>query len=169
MPTSKDPKKRARQLANLRTGPPARQGNQLARQHGSYAEVTAEDRAGEVEMIFEALAADAPIRGADGGLPAADSVVVEMLAENRVRRKRVNLEELRHGIEDRNGQIRSIVQFGWRLDEQALRLCSELGMTPAARARIGVDVVKGLSAAERLEDHLARTYGDEVIEGEATE
>ena len=163
MPLSRDPAARARQLANLRrSGPPAPSGNQFARRHGAYARLAAEELEGKTREIFDALAADAPVRTPDGALPAPDALVVRLLAECLVRRERVHTETLKHGLENRDGSLRGIAAFGLRLDEQALALCRELGLTPAARAKLGVDLVRGLAAIDQLDAHLAETYGGAV-------
>lgn len=70
MPLSGDPDARARQLANLRPGartaPP---GNRRALSHGGYAAVTRDRLDTKVREVYDALAADAPLRDLDGGLP----------------------------------------------------------------------------------------------------
>lgn len=166
-PLSGDPAARQRQLANLRTGPPAPRGNRIGLRHGAYARITEAELDDKARLIFDALAADAPVRAADGGLPRHDSLVVRMLAENRVRRQRIAVEELRHGVEGKDGRLRGVIQYGTRLDDQAMALAIELGMTPRSRAALGLDLVTAASAAERLEAHIRANYGD-VIDSEAS-
>ncbi len=140
---SSDPAKRARSLANLRrSGPPAPRGNSFAATHGAYARITEVELDRKTREIFAALALDAPVRAADGGLPAHDALVVRMLAENRVRRERCTASEIRHGIEERDGRVRPVVEIGLRLDDQALALAKELGMTPRSRAALGLDLAR---------------------------
>jgi hypothetical protein len=109
--------------------------------------------------IYEAIAADAPVRAEDGGLPSHDTLVVRMLAEVMVRRERVRLEELRHGFEAPDGKLRGVVEYGLRLDAQALEITKELGMTPRSRAALGLDLMRATSANEQLSDHISRRYG----------
>jgi hypothetical protein len=157
---SRDPQKRERQLANLRRGgPPAPLGNTRALKSGAWARISEAELQGKVREVFDALAADAPVRE-DGALPAADALVVRLLAENRVRRERVSASELRHGIENGDGSVRAVVHLGLRLDAQALDLARELAMTPRARVALGVDLVRAASADDRLREHLQRTYGN---------
>jgi hypothetical protein len=168
MPTSRDPGRRQRQLANLRRGgPPAPLGNQRAVVHGAYARILEHELEEKTAELFAALAADAPVRADDGGLPSHDAVVVGMFAEVLVRRERVRREELLHGLETRDGRIRGVVEYGLRLDAQALEYAKELGMTPAARAKLGLDLARVATAQDRLDEHLAATYGD-AIEGTGT-
>ncbi|MDQ6776021.1 MAG: hypothetical protein M3071_07335 [Actinomycetota bacterium] len=153
MPTSRDPDRRQRQLANLkRGGTVAPAGNKHAVKHGAYARIAEAELEEKTRLLFDALAADAPVRAADGRLPAYDAVVVRMFAEVLVRRERVRIEELRHGLETRDGRIRGVVEYGLRLDGQALDLARELGMTPAARAKLGLDLAR---THRTLEDEIA--------------
>ena len=97
---------RERSLANLkRGGTVAPAGNQRARTHGAYALVAEAELEEKAREVYHALAADAPVRASDGGLPAHDSLAVRMLAEVLVRRERVRVEELRHGIETKDGKL----------------------------------------------------------------
>lgn len=49
--------------------------------HGAYAQVVVERLEAKQREVFEALAADAPLRDPDGSLPAADGVTVRLLAD----------------------------------------------------------------------------------------
>ena len=91
MPLSRDPNKRARQLANLGSRPPAPPtGNRRAVRHGGYSEALVADVSDEVRELMAALGDVAPVRDPDGGLPAADVVAVERAARllRRYRRSR---------------------------------------------------------------------------------
>src|SRR3954463_6928704 len=79
MPLSRDRSARERQLDNLRRAPSAPLGNRRAVQHGGYARVALEQLDAKAVEVFDALAADAPLRGPRGELPAADSVPVRLL------------------------------------------------------------------------------------------
>ena len=163
MPLSSDPAARQRQLANLTPGAGAGDGGLLrARTHGAYAQVAERELDEKVGEVYRAISADVPVHDQDGSLPAADAIPVRMLAESLVRRERVRESELRHGIEARDGKLRGIVEFGLRLDGQILRLCEQLGLTPRARAALGLDLarmakakpgdVRGLIAAMNADD-----------------
>jgi hypothetical protein len=160
MPLSRDPAARARQLANLRPGGGAGdRGLARARTHGAYAEITAEQLRGEELRVYEALAADAPVRDPDGGLPAADTLIVRQLAEARVRLQRISDHLMARGIERKDGSLRPAVELELRIRAHVLDLMRELGMTPKARVAMGVDLVRAATASDRLQDHLARNYG----------
>ena len=166
MPTSRDPARRARQLANLRNAPAAPSGNRRAVKHGAYARIADSELEAKAAEIFDAVAADAPVRAADGGLPAADVIAVRLLAETLIRRERVLAEEVAHGIEiasgPRKGELRGIAQYGLRLDGQVIDLLDRLGMTPAARAKLGLDLAR---TARTLEEEIAAA-GDPWVESE---
>lgn len=159
MPLSTNPDARKRQLENLRNAPPAPHGNRRHLIHGAYAAVSASRIDAKVREMFEAIAADAPVRADDGGLPAADALPVRMLAEVLCRLDSIADYLARRGWQDEDGQPRSVLDIEHRLRTHAVELMKELGLTPAARAKLGLDVVRGLSAAEQLDAHLQGRYG----------
>lgn len=153
---SRDPAKRAKSLANLRAGAGAGDGGLArARKHGAYAAVAERELSEKVREVYDAVGADLPVLDADDGVPAHDTVIVRQLAETLVRRERVRESELRHGIEAPDGKLRGVVEFGLRLDGHILQLCQQLGMTPVARAKLGLDLV-------RAQDVAARTLADDL-------
>jgi phage terminase small subunit len=134
---------RERQLANLRNAPAAPPGNQRRLTHGGYAVVAAEQMEAKAREVFEALAADAPLRDAGGDLPAADTLAVRLLAEVLVRLDRVAADVRDHGWKDaKTGEPRPVLELEGRLRSEALTLARELGMTPASRAKLGLDLVR---------------------------
>lgn len=145
---STDPRKRARQRSNLRQGPAAPKGNQLARSHGGYAVVTARERDEKAREVFAALSADAPLRGPDGGLPAADTAVVSLFSRCLVQLERVEQDMADHGWRDRKtGEPRPVVDLARRLRAEALDYAESLGMTPRSRARLGLDLQRSFDLA----------------------
>jgi hypothetical protein len=183
MPLSSDPDKRAKQIANLKPG--AGRGSRAgalarARTHGFYAEITGEQLRDEEARIYEALAADAPVRDADGGLPAADSLIVRQLAESLTRLQRITSHLIARGIERNDGTAKPALELELRVRAHILSLMTELGMTPKSRAALGVDVARVASAkladiaaelaeAEQRETDVAGSAGEppdaDVIEG----
>ena len=159
MPLSRDPRARARQLANLRPGAGAGDGGlQRATTHGAYAEITENQLRDQELRIFEALAADAPVRAPDGGLPREDTLIVRQLAESLVRLQRISTHLIAKGIEKEDGSLRPAVELELRVRGHVLDLCRELGMTPKARAALGVDLVRAATAGDRLADHIQNRY-----------
>ncbi len=159
MPTSRDPAKAAIQRANLRNAPAAPRGNQRTRVHGAYAALPAERVDAKVREVASALAEDAPVRAADGGLPAADAVAVRQLAEALCRLDDIAEYLSRRGWEDNSGKPRPVLDYEGRLRSHVLDLLRELGMTPRARAALGLDLVRAASAGDQLDAHLAAKYG----------
>ena len=163
-PTKRRPSKDvARRPDGTRTFLP---GNQAAIRHGAYARLTEVELSDTVHQLVEAIGADLPVREVDGGVPAQDAIPLRLLAETLIRRERVRETERLQGIETDDGKLRGVVEFGLRLDAQIIKLCEQMGLTPAARAKLGLDLVRTQSAGKQLEDHLRKTYGEgEVIDG----
>ena len=159
-PLSNDPERRERQLQNLVPGHAAAGlGNRRAVQHGAYATL-APDRVDEkVREIFDALATVAPVRESDGGLPPADVAAVRQLADTLLRIETIGEYLSRKGWEGEDGKPRPILEFEARLRAHSLELMRELGMTPAARARLGLDITRIATAGEKLDEHLQQRYG----------
>jgi hypothetical protein len=143
VPLSNDPKKAAIQKANLRRGGPApTPGTQLAVKHGAFAKVALPRLDAKTREITDALAADAPVRAADGGLPAADLPAVRLLADTLCRLDSIGEYLERRGWESEDGKPRPVLEYEARLRSQSLDLLKELGMTPASRAKLGLDLAR---------------------------
>ena len=152
MPLSDDPEKRARQLANLKPRPvPAPYG---ARRHGGYSTVTAERLAPRTREIFDALALDAPLRDQGGELPAADAGIVQLLAQALCRLEDVtDYLEQTGWLDQKTGEPRTaVLEIERRLQSMTAGLMDKLGMTPASRARLGLDLARTIDAAQVLSE-----------------
>jgi phage terminase small subunit len=126
--------------------------------HGAYAALSPERIGAKVRAVTDALAQDAPVRDVDGGLPAADAVVVRQLGEALCRLDDISAYLQRRGWEDESGRPRPVLEYEGRLRGHVLDLLRELGMTPKSRAALGLDLMR---AAETLDGYLETTYGDE--------
>lgn len=157
-PLSKDPEKRAKQLANLnRTPPTPPAGNRRAQRHGAYAAVGAEEREGEMRRIFDALSADLPLRDPDGGPPAADGVAVELLADCLVQLRRARADVEDHGWRDpKTGDPRPVVDRAQRLRREAFEYAEALGLTPRGRLKLGLDLARGVDLARQAAEDFER-------------
>lgn len=148
MPLSPDPRKRARQLANLSPRPPAPPvGNRRAVTNGGYAAVAVERLDAKAREVYEALAADAPLRGPGGELPAADAPQVRLLAECLCRIDDLAAYLCDRGLLDSEGAVRPAVELEGRLRREAADHLDALGMTPRSRAKLGLDVARGRDLA----------------------
>jgi hypothetical protein len=167
MGLSPDPRRRSRQLQNLRRGgaPPATPGNQRAKSHGGYAAVAKDRLNAKTREVFEAVSADAPLRDVDGGLPRHDTVAVAMLAQALCRLEDVGAYLTLHGLIDDHGEPRAAVDIERRLRVEIADALDSLGMTPRARARLGLDL------ARTVEFDLARAMSDlpDVIDADGEE
>lgn len=152
MPLSRDEEARSRQLKNLRRGgPPAAAGNALAATHRGYSAVSAREQDAKARAVYDALAADAPLRAPDGGLPRSDSMVVGLLARCLVRLERVEDDMDAHGWRDReSGEARPVVELEGKLRREALDYARELGMTPRSRLALGLDLQRGFDLAQAM-------------------
>jgi hypothetical protein len=172
MPLSKDPRARSRQLANLRRGDTKPTGNQSARTHGGYARVVLDRLEERERLIFEALAEDAPLRDENGNLPRRDAVAVRLLAQCLCRLEDVSANVNVYGVLEqrgkRKGQIRPAVELEARLRVEAREHCAGLGMSPAACARLGVDVARVANATQSLGMIEAELTGEVVAEDGAS-
>ncbi|MEA2199446.1 MAG: hypothetical protein QOI89_42 [Solirubrobacteraceae bacterium] len=140
-----------RSLANLKRGNnDAPLGNTQTVRHGGYAQVAAEALDMKAREVYDALAADAPLRAADGSLPSHDAVVVRLLADTLCR-----LDSLGAWLAGRwaTEQARPALELEMRLRTQALDLAESMGMTPRSRSRIGLDLVRAeVSMSDTLAD-----------------
>ncbi len=153
MPLSKDPRKRANQLANRRNGPPALKGNKHTLQHGASASPANIGGIPEARReLFEAIAASAPVRAADGSLPAADAAAVEVAATELARYRQVNAWIDEHGLVDRKGRPWPVVAEVGKIASRLTALLAELGMTPKSRAALGLDLARGFDLAKHWEE-----------------
>jgi phage terminase small subunit len=156
---SSDPAKRARQLQNLGPHPGRRP------LHGAYAQLAPERIEAKVAEVFEAVAADAPLRDRDGGLPAADGVAVRMLAECLCRLETVTAHLRDFGVLDQQTrEVRPAVHVEAKLRREVADWLDALGMTPRARAKLGLDVARATGGAFDLARHLADVE-DEAADG----
>lgn len=143
MPLSRREAARARQLANLTPRPPTPpEGNQRARRHGGYAVVAAKRMEAKAAEVFDAVAADAPLRDHDGGLPAADAALVRLTAEALCRLEDVSANIRDHGLLDGKGDVRPVVDLERRLRAEVADHLDALGMSPRSRAKLGLDVAR---------------------------
>lgn len=123
-------------LANLRRGGTvAPQGNRYRVTHGAYAELALESIEEKAAQIVAALHEDVPVDGPWG-------VPIRLLAETLLRLDGVTDYLRRRGWEDDDGNPRTAVDLEGRLHDRALGLAKELGLTPLAASKLGVNVAR---------------------------
>jgi hypothetical protein len=151
MPLSTDPRKRSRQLANLRPAPAPEAGNDRARRHGGYARVATERMERKVAEVFDALADDMPLKD-HGGL-GADAALVRVAAECACRLEDVSGYLRDYGLVDSNTDaLRThVIELEGKLRRELADYLDALGMSPRSRVKLGVDLVHAqLDAATLL-------------------
>src|SRR5215211_3414532 len=164
MPLSRDPRRRARQLANLAPRPPAPpEGNRRHVTHGGTARVLTKDMDAKVREIFDAIGHDLPVTDESGQMPPADAPAVKLLAECMVRLDGIASYIRDHGqVDPKSGQLReSVFALERSLRNEARDHLEGLALNPRSRYRIGVDYVRGRSVIEAMEaDWHAEQDGD---------
>lgn len=154
MGLSSDPEKRAKQLANLNPkAGSAPKGNKHATTHGAFARVIESRLEDRVLVVIRALAEDAPLRAADGGLPVEDLAIVRLLAECLCRVEDVSGFLRDYGIRDpKTKDLRRAVDREADLRKEAAGYLDQLGMTPRARARLGLDLARTVDLATAMSE-----------------
>lgn len=163
MPLSADPEARAKQLANLRPGArTAPEGNSRARRHGGYSEALVANVEAEIIELRDALGETAPLRDADGRVPAADLVAFERAARALRRYRAVDQWVALHGaLDERTGDVKPAARLADDLGRSLDAILDRLGLTPAGRTRLGLDVARAQSF------DLARLWAGDTVDAEA--
>lgn len=156
-PLSSDPVKREAQLANLRPGAGAGDGGlQRARTHAGYAALARERLEQKTLEIYDALASDAPLRDGTGELPRHDAAAVALLAQCLCRLDDVTANVRDFGVFEqrgrRKGSVRPAVELERTLRREASSYLAELGMTPKARAALGLDLARTVDLATAMSE-----------------
>jgi hypothetical protein len=148
---SRDPDKRARQLANLTAAPAPPAANRRALRHGGYSEALVADVSLEVRELMAALSDTAPVRDPDGSLPAADLVAIERAARllRRYRRLEAWL-DLYGELDEDTGQVKPAAKLALEVGTSLDRSLDALGMTPTSRARLGLDLARTFDLAQAM-------------------
>jgi hypothetical protein len=134
-------------LANLRRGvtvaPP---GNDRALTHGFRSDALTKDVEREVAELQQALADAAPVRDPDGSLPVADTVAVEAAARALKRYRHVSGWCDLHGRVDDKGEVKAAAHYEVTAENQLHRALDSLGMNPAARSKLGLNIARAGAA-----------------------
>lgn len=144
-----------RQLANLNRGggTPAESGNRLAVTHGGYASIAPDKLDEKVLELFNALAADAPLRGIDGGLPQADAAQVRLAADCMCRLDSIAEYVATFGVFDpETAELRPALALETRLRRELADHLDALGMTPRSRAKLGLDLARTVDLATAMSE-----------------
>lgn len=162
-------------------------GNQRARSHGAYAKIAPARLDEKARELYDALAADAPVREADGSLPAADAVAVRLAADTLCRLEDVQAWIEENGIFDsrrqnagykrtkKKGRYRRsadpmrAVEMEDRLQRRLMDQLDSLGMTPRSRAKLGLDQARQFDLAREWEQQDRAQRRSDSIEGSASD
>lgn len=142
--------------------PMLKKGNRAAVKHGARANLPARQVEAKADEIAEAV----PVRGHDGQLHPSDRHAVRMLADVLMRIDLASAHLAEVGMVNRKGEAHSLLRHISRWEAHAARLMHELGMTPKARAELGVDLAKQRDLAREWADRKKRPP---AIDAEAEE
>lgn len=142
-----------RSLANLipGAGTAAQEGNSRRMTHGGRSEALLANVEGETRELTDALAAAAPVREADGSVPAADTVAIERAARALKRWRSLASWLDLHGRLDGKGKVRDAARLELQAERQLATALDALGMTPESRSRLGLRLVTAAAAVEDAE------------------
>ena len=139
----------SRSIANVQPPPnPAGPGNRRRLQHGVHSKLALAPRAAELaEWLRTTVPAAAETD--EPAIQAAAMVFAQVESGNNYIAE--------HGWFDSRGKPRPLMKVLPTLQAEARRWCESLGLTPAARMRLGLDAARG---QELLSDYIDRNYGD---------
>ncbi len=141
-------------LANLRRGgaPPAPPGGHPAVvKHGAFRTIPRDQLDAEIEAIYRALADSAPVRDSDGGLPKADEAAVEVAARALKRwRGVVAWCETFGRFEEHTGAMKPAAEYELQTERALKAALADLGLDPTARAKLGLDLIRGVDLATAM-------------------
>ena len=145
---SRDPSKRENQLDNVQPPPaPAEEGNTRTLKHGAYSERYLSPLVQQKEQELMTLLEGVVYIG------NVDRLIVRNLARCLARLERFDsyLDQLGDVVSDgKKTKLNPVIAAYFTAIESARRHCEALGLTPGARARLGVDLAKYKDIAERM-------------------
>jgi hypothetical protein len=126
-------------------GPP--KGNRNAVTHGGHAQLVP----AAVEAVANVIRPALPVQH------AADEWVIAELADALIRLQRFRAfldanDPWRARGKTQLAKVRSAIRWEDKYATRVLRLLKELGATPAARAKLGVDIARTVSLAEAMSE-----------------
>jgi hypothetical protein len=122
--------------------PAAPLGNTWTVTHGFRSEALVKDVEAGVRELMDALAESAPVREADGSLPAADAVAIETAARALKRWRSVSAWCDLHGRVDEKGEVKSAARYELEGERALQRALDNLGMSPMARSKLGLNLAR---------------------------
>jgi phage terminase small subunit len=123
-------------------------GNQVGMRHGANGVIALQPRAAE---LADGLREVVPT------YCASDEYMVRSLALVLARIERATAWLDEHDIfSDKSGNMQPVLRMLSTWENTAARLCDQLGLSPASRARLGLDLSR---TNEALRQHLDENYG----------
>lgn len=128
-------------------------GNQRALQHGARAETDSSLVYLDAtrQKLADWIAATAPVRES-GGLPPADAPAVDSAARTWARLRQIDDYIAEHGPLDEDGNPRPALLALERTTKNLNDSLAQLGMTPKARAELGLNLAKAADLATAMSE-----------------
>lgn len=124
--------------------------------HGAYSEtalIPLQDK--KLKLIMDILSGERAIT------TSADNIAIELLARNLAKVDMIDkfLAERGLFLSLEEGRPQPILKVYWMALNSAARLCEQLGLTPTARARLGLKVAQAVDLASQI--HQAKQRAEE--------
>lgn len=148
MPISEDPEKRRKQIEAIQPAPnPCQENHTRSVKHGAFSERYLSPLVEQKEEELMSLLEEATY------ITSVDKVVVRNLARALARLERFDwyLDQAGDIVTDKGKtKLNPVISAYFTALETCRRHCEALGLTPGARAKLGVDIAKYQDIAERL-------------------
>jgi len=155
MTISSDPEQRVKQIAAIQPPPnPAGEGNTRTLKHGAWSERYLSPLVEEKETELLSLLEEASY------IANVDRIIVRNLARTLARLERFDWYLDQEGdvvITGNKTKLNPVISAYFTALESCRRHCEALGLTPGARAKLGVDLMRYKDVAERMAE---RTQDD---------
>lgn len=121
--------------------------------HGAYSEtalIPLQDK--KLKLIMDILSGERAIT------TSADNIAIELLARNLAKVDMIDkfLAERGLFLSLEEGRPQPILKVYWMALNSAARLCEQLGLTPTARARLGLKVAQAVDLASQIHEAKGR-------------
>jgi len=119
--------------------------------HGHYAKKSGEKVTPEVHRVMKEIF-DTMEGQSIAFNREADKYLVELLARNLIKTRMIDDWLIEHGLFGDGGNPQPILRVLWQACNAAARICTQLGLSPSIRSRLGLSVVSGQGLLARVQD-----------------
>lgn len=126
---------------------PPKRGKGRPRKHGAYDKRVLAPVTNEMVALIENL-----ISGERTLIGPTDRPVLELLARALAKVEVIDRWLAENGLFSEKGDPQPVLKIYWHAVNTAVRLCDQLGLTPASRVRLGVGVAQAKDIATQIRD-----------------